>query len=146
MFEVRDGAGRLLQRVHNIVTNVGLAAVLLALTNEFAGLNYVALGTSTTTPAKTNTQLGTELVRVLNSRAEVMSGTAPELTIEAQFRASDVTAHIREVALFGGASASSVANSGTMFNHAVLNIDNTNAATDLTITAKITVTEKAVTP
>ena len=144
MFEVRDDRGRVLQRVHNLVTDLGIEAALLGLNGQFSGLAYVALGTGTKAPAKTDTTLETETVRVLHSYSDITSGTGRALVIEGQFRAQDTTAHIREIGLFGG-SATGAADSGTMFNRAALDIDNTSGTTDLTITATVTITAKVVT-
>ena len=144
VFEVRDERGRLLQRVHNLVTDAGLSAALQGLNNSFAGISYMAVGTGTTAPVKTDTKLGVELVRVIHTRSDVTNTSPPALMIEAQFRAADTTAHIREVGLFGG-DATGVADSGTLFNRAQLNIDNSSGTSDLTITATITITAKVVT-
>ena len=144
VFEVRNASGRLLQRVHNLVTDAGLTAALLGLNNEFAGISYMAVGTGTAAPLKTDSKLGVEYARVIQTRRDITNASPPVLLIEAQFRAPDVTAHIKEVGLFGG-DATGVADSGTLFNRAALNIDNSAGAQDLTITAKITITAKGAT-
>ena len=117
IFEVFNERGELLQRVHNLVTDVGIEAALLGLKNQFGGISYMAVGTGTVAPAKTDTKLGAEFVRVLQTRADVSNVSPPSLLVEAQFRAADTTVHIREVGLFGG-DATGVADSGSLFNRA----------------------------
>lgn len=102
-------------------------------------ISYVALGTSSTTPAATDTQLGAEVFRKpVTSYTNVTTG---ELLVTGYFSSTDaVGINIAEIGFFGGASASSVANSGVLIAHGLYtlssktNIEALQAVLDLTYT------------
>lgn len=102
-------------------------------------ISYVALGTSSTTPAATDTQLGAEVFRKpVTSYTNVTTG---ELLVTGYFSSTDaVGINIAEIGFFGGASASAVANSGVLIAHGLYtlssktNVEALQAVLDLTYT------------
>lgn len=96
------------------VTNAGLNALRDALRNgDNCQIKYVALGTGTTAPAATDTQLQTEVFRkVLTSDLSGSIGELLPVVYLAPADANGVT--VQEVGLFIGASATVAANSGTL--------------------------------
>lgn len=97
-------------------TNTGKSLILqrLGSTNTYtANINYGALGTSATTPAVTDTQLGSEQARAILSLASIASNV---LTL--QFFFSDAALSNNTYQEFGTfVDGSASANSGQIFNH-----------------------------
>ena len=125
----------------NLITNAGKVAIarrlvgIAELANE--GKNtYGATGTDATAPLVTDTVLGTELTRKLKSSSSYVAGTR-----KSKFRVAFTTAEsngaLKEFGLFGEA-ASGAADSGTMFEHAAIDIVKDNTKT-LIIEVVITV-------
>lgn len=110
------------------ITNAGVN--LLRNANSGADnplITYVALGTSSTTPAATDTQLGAEVFR--KAVTSYTNGTTGEILVTGYFSATDaVGINITEIGFFGGITASSAANSGVLIAHGLYTLSNkTNA-------------------
>ncbi len=109
--------GLLLCRAHNLVTTNGksVAAALFGSASGYVGAQYLALGTSSTAPAVTDTALGAEVFRkpfagVFTSSAAVDCST--------YLLNGDAVFTWAEAGLFGnGAGAGS--GSGTLLTHAL---------------------------
>jgi len=121
---------------HNLITTAGLTMIAKRLAGEANDCNitYVAVGTDSTAPAVGDTTLGAELDRNANSYT-AYSGTA--ITVRGYFGPAEAVGAIEEMALFGEA-ASAAADSGTMFNHALMSETKTTSET-LSIEAVITI-------
>lgn len=77
---------------------------------------YVAVGTSSTAPTTADTQLGAESFR--KAVTTYTNGATGEVLISMYMAPSDdVGDNIQEVGFFGGASASSLPNSGVLIAH-----------------------------
>jgi len=115
-----------------------LVQYLINGTTYAGGINYGALGTGSTTPAAGDTQLTTESARAVPSIANDVSNN------EAQFQfyfpdANLSNATYKEAGSFMNGTAS--ANTGKLFNHALLGSNYTKTAgTDTTLEIDITFT------
>lgn len=120
----------------NLITTSGLSQVVKQLTDDEAtGITYCALGSSDTAVAITDTTLGTEVTRkAITTRTDSVA-TAEFSTF---FTAAEATYAIEEIALFAGASATTSADSGRMWNHWLQSYDNSTGGFDLTIDVTIT--------
>ena len=123
----------------NLVTNAGknlVAQVLLDIEGYDTGLTFAALGSGTTTPAASDTELDTE-----ESRQPVSSRRPPPGAVAAFFTffpSTDVPSTIEEVGMFGHSTASSTADSGVLFSRALLSVTPM-AGEDLTLSYVLTV-------
>ena len=113
---VRDLKGRVLERVEreNLLVNVGLNMVRDALdTAAFdAEIKRVALGTSNTAPAMTDTQLGAEIFRkVVTSTSTPAVG---QLQTVWYIAPAEAVAAIEEIGWFAGVAAGAAANTGIL--------------------------------
>lgn len=122
----------------NLVCDRGKNIVAARLNNEttYTGIiNYLGVGTGTTTPLSTDTQLQTELARTTVSSS---SRSNSQTTLGFFFNSSTANGTITEVGAFIDGSAS--ANSGQIWNHALFSpsITKTSAET-LTITLVTTI-------
>ncbi|MBM3131955.1 MAG: hypothetical protein FJZ95_02835 [Chloroflexi bacterium] len=104
------------------------------------GLTYYAIGTGTTPPAASDTQLATETGRKTFTEINYNSATF-ELTITTFFAAADCTYDIQEVGIFGGASATATANTGKLADRALVSFDNSLGSYDLTFESIIELSE-----
>lgn len=121
---------------HNLVVAAGLNMICDLLDGtETTGLTYHALGTGTTSPATGNTALNSEQARKAISSQEV---TANQLLSSTFFTSTESTLNIKEVGLFGGASAGTTSGSGILFAHSLLSYDNSSGLVDLTIDHTVT--------
>jgi hypothetical protein len=101
-------------------------------------VTYVAIGTSGTTPATTDTKLGAEVYR---KKVDSYSNgaSAGEILVSAYLNASEaVGVVIAEVGFFGGNSAGSAANSGVLvgrglYSHTKVGTEGIQLQMDLTI-------------
>jgi len=116
--------------VHNLVVTAGKELVAdLLIDDASTGLTYHAIGTSGTAPAVGDTTLGTEAARkawTIRSRATNI------ITLEVFYLASEATFNISEAGVFGGATASTSADSGILFSHYLQAYDNSAGLVDLT--------------
>ena len=103
--------------INNRVMNI----VLDKLASCFAGgvadleIKYLALGTSADSIDDMQWELGNEIFRTGPSEAPAM-GTTGEVITEFTVLDSEAVANIQEVGIFGGSSAISVPNSGTLIS------------------------------
>lgn len=96
------------------------------------GINYIAIGTGTATPALTDTQLQTEVNRAIISYAADLTNN--QALIQALFPDGILTTGtvVTEIGSFIGGTAS--ANTGDIFNHGLLGTPYTKSSgTDTTI-------------
>lgn len=99
---------------------------------------YVAVGTSSTAPAATDTQLGAEVFRkALTSSADGVSAGEGVFTLYLSPQ-DTVGTVIAEVGWFAGSSASGTANSGVLvaralYSHTKTNSESINLSFDLTV-------------
>lgn len=115
--------------VHNIVVTAGKVLVADFLAGETrTGLNYHAIGTSTTAPAAGDTALGTEAAR---KAVTSISRSSVSVLISTFYTAAQSTFNIKEVGIFGN-GATAAAGSGTLFSHAAQSEDNSAGSNDLT--------------
>jgi hypothetical protein len=108
---------------HAHVTNAGLERATALV---MADLNHSAVGTSTTSPLVSDTQLGTETNRIATT-TETQSGRA--FQNRTFYANADMPATIEEVGWFMNGSAS--ANSGSILAHVLLNF--VKASDDMTL-------------
>lgn len=79
-------------------------------------ITYVALGTSSTAPTAADTQLGSEVFRKKVTAST--NGATGEILINMYLAPGDaIGKDIEEVGFFGGASATSRANTGVLIGH-----------------------------
>jgi len=130
---------RTIQIFHNLVCTSGKVAIARRLMNSATQSNegmitYGATGTGNTAPSASDTTLTTELARKVIATAFFTSNV---VTLRVFFNTTSSNGNIKEFGLFGeGASGS--ANTGTMFNHALVTVTKTSAET-LTIEAELTI-------
>ena len=128
-----------IKEYNNTVVTCGKVAIARRLgnlgtyTNE-GRITYGATGTGTTTPAITDIKLTTELTRKLISSSSISGNIA---IIRAFFNTTESNGALKEFGLFGEAATGS-ADSGTMFNHVLIDIVKTVADT-LTFEIQITI-------
>jgi len=129
--QLRDAkTGRLKkrQKIKNLVCNAGrnaFAAIAMdgATGSGYTGqLNYLAVGTSTTAPAVTDTQLGAEVARTLEADSAQVGSV---VTYDFSFGTGSANTTLREIGVFMDGTAS--ANTGQMFDHASCDITKTSS-------------------
>ena len=125
----------------NLIVNVGKVAIARRLAGIGLKANegqatYGATGTDATAPDVTDTILGTELARKLVASSSYNAGMR-QCEIRTYFNKTESIGALKEFGLFGEDAAGG-GGSGTLFNHAAINItkDNTKA---LTIVVTITI-------
>lgn len=123
----------------NLVPTVGREAIgrriiLEGLRQDEGAITYGAVGTGTTAPVNSDTQLETEL-----TRKQIASATysANIIRIRTFFTAAEAVGTLREYGLFGE-EATAAADSGTLFQRVSINKVKTNTKT-LTIESEITI-------
>lgn len=116
---IRDRRGRFLpgsgRTFKNLITNAGTNLMRDALGGYVtdAKIKYVAVGTSSTAPAATDTQLGAEVFRKAVTTVDNTVGTGQLLTTM-YLSPQDANVGIQEIGWFAGSSATATANSGVM--------------------------------
>ena len=121
---------------HNMIVTLGLGLVADFLVDVVdAGVTYHAFGTGSVAPVMGNTALGTEAGRKLWT---TRSRSGAVVSFSVFYAAASCTFYIREVGAFGGAAASATPGSGTLFNRALLDYDNSGGANDLTFDLTVT--------
>lgn len=116
---------------HNVITTVGRQLLARRMSGqETVGLAYMAIGTGTTTPVISNTQLGSESLRKVFT--ECYQGDV-YLYSSVFFLASECSFFIKEGGLFGGAAAIASANTGSLFCRFLVGEDNSVNRFDLSI-------------
>lgn len=123
--------------VHNLIVTVGKAMVGdWAIDVEATGLTYQAFGTGATTPDLTDTTLTTESARKIWT---TRSRSANVVTLSVFYAAAQCTFNIKEVGIFGGATAGAAADSGKLFSHYLQSYDNSGGTYDLTFDYILTI-------
>jgi len=125
----------------NLVTNVGKIAIArrlagIGLKANEGQITYGATGTNAAAPDVTDTILGTELERKLVASSSYNAGTK-QCTIRTFFTTAESNGALKEFGLFGEDAAGG-GGSGTLFNHAAIDITKDNTKT-LTIEVIITI-------
>lgn len=139
---LRDIAGREVDRreQHNIIVTAGRAWVLkhIAGTDVFAGnvtapLKYLAIGTSTTAPATSDTTLGSEVTRkaVDAFTTSNITSNPPSYQLEASFATNEGNTTLGEVGLLNSSSV------GTLLAHATFGTINKTTSNTLGISYTI---------
>lgn len=115
---------------HNLWTTLGQYFLLdMLIATETLGLTYHAVGTGTNAPALGDTQLQTEYVRTAFS---LRQRNTLEITVSAFYPAVTIAINIKELGIFGGASASGTPNSGKLYSRVALTYNNAASPADLT--------------
>lgn len=134
--------GRELRRVEaeNLITNSGAAVIAQLLNGEIQVVApiYGAVGTASTAPAVTDTQLGSELARALVA-SQARGGNL--LTWNFFFTTAMANGSIAEAGVFLsalGLVASPTANSGALLNHALVSASKNNTET-MTLQVQLTI-------
>lgn len=126
------------QMTNNMVVTTGknaLADRLIGTTTNNRGIiTYCALGTGSTAPTEDDTTLETELFRKLISVRSVVGNVA---TFQTFYTATEVVGTLTEAGLFGD-SATSTADSGTLFCRTLINRVKTSSDT-LTLLWTVTI-------
>lgn len=122
----------------NLITTAGRVALArrLGYTNLYShegAITYGAVGTDNTAPTIGDTTLGTEIERVTINQTTYSSNI---VTIRTYFSTAEGNGALKEFGLFGEA-ATGVADTGTLFEHAAIDI--VKAVTD-TLTVEVLIT------
>ena len=127
----KDGKVKERREEKNLIVSAGLTFICSRMANATAGvMSHMAVGSGTTTPAASNTDLGT----VLGAREPLDSTTASSNTVTyvSSFEAGEGTGAVTEAGLFNAAS------SGTMLCRTVFPVVNKGANDTMAITWTIT--------
>jgi len=140
LIDVRTGKKEI-KEFENLITNAGKVAIarrlvgIAELANE-SQCTYGATGTDATAPLVTDTVLGTELARKIKASSSYVVGSRTG-TFRVFFTTAESNGAIKEWGLFGEA-ATAAADSGTLMEHAALDITKNNTKT-LTVETILTV-------
>lgn len=127
----KDGKVKERREEKNLIVSAGLTFICSRMANATAGvMSHMAVGSGATTPAASNTDLGT----VLGAREPLDSTTASSNTVTyvSSFEAGEGTGAVTEAGLFNAAS------SGTMLCRTVFPVVNKGANDTMAITWTIT--------
>lgn len=123
----------------NLITATGMVLVcemLIDTASYDTGLTYHAIGTSTVAVASGDNKLTAEFGRkAITSK----SRTGKELTYSTFYTAAQSTASIQEAGMFGHNTASTASNTGILFSHYLVQVNNTASLYDLTFSYVLTV-------
>lgn len=127
-----------IKEYNNLIVTVGKVAIArrlggIALLANEGQCTYGAVGTDATAPLVTDTVLGTELARKALSVTSYVSNV---ITLRTFYTTAEANGALKEFGLFGEA-ATAAADSGTMFNHAAIDLTKDNTKTlivEVTIT------------
>ncbi len=131
LIDVRTGKKEI-KEFKNLITNAGKVAIsrrivgIDQISNEGKG-TYGATGTDDTTPLVTDIALGTELARKLKSSSSYVAGTRKS-KFRVAFTTSESNGTLKEFGMFGE-GASGAADTGTLFEHANIDIVKDNSKT-----------------
>ena len=130
--DAKTGKLKSVDNIKNLITYNGKCAIADRLrgatTNDRGTITYCAVGTDSTAPSSSNTQLGAEIERKLIAVREISESASNAAVFTTFYTTSEANGTLREVALFGD-DASETANSGTMYTHAAINRVKTSADT-----------------
>ncbi|MGZ6321555.1 MAG: hypothetical protein ACXWQR_19905 [Ktedonobacterales bacterium] len=115
---IRDRRGRFAKgggTFKNLIVDAGLNLMRDALIGAATDvrIRYVALGTSSTAPASSDTRLGTEVFRKPVT-SQIAGGSAGQAITTVYISPQDANVGIQEIGWFAGPSATATANSGVM--------------------------------
>lgn len=116
-------------KTHNLITTVGLNNIVDAFIGADIGPAYHAIGTGTTNPVIGDTTLTAEVSR---RSVTSMVRTSSSVTVSTFFPVAECTYNIKESGVFGGSSASTSPDTGTLISHYLQSYDNTAGSYDLT--------------
>lgn len=125
---------------HNIIVTAGRAWVLKHIVgtavfngNETAPLNYLAIGTSTTAPATSDTTLGSEVTRktIQSFTTTNLTSNPPSYQLECSFATNEGNTTLGEVGLLNSSA------SGTLLAHATFSTINKTTSNTLSISYTI---------
>lgn len=129
--------GEILAENHNMVVASGRSAILELVAGSISdGVSWLALGTSATSPADSDFKLGAEACRS-QLMEKTVSGDSIILSTFFNAGGLGVDSDFKEAGLFGGATASASADTGTMYAHTLVSFDNTTPS-NLTATWTLT--------
>jgi len=117
--------GKLVETIENKLMNAVLEAYSRSLLGTAPDIEiaYLALGTGSTAPTNTDTQLQTEVFRTpIVSLAETSTGVIESLFI---VLSAEAVAVVEEIGIFGGTTAGAGANSGTLLARVLWHHDKT---------------------
>ena len=135
---VAEAEGHLVSMLvtENLVVDDGLElAIDMLLDADDAGVAYCEIGTGSTTPTSSDTDLVTGVSRKSWLTRERAGQTGDFSTF---FLASESTYDIQEIGSFGGSGATITLGSGKMFSRWLQSYDNSGGNNDLTIDYSIT--------
>lgn len=137
--DVKTGKKEISKWHKNIIPTEGREGIARRLGNIAEKANegmvtYGAVGTGTTTPQNSDTQLETELARKLISSTSYVSNA---ITIRTFYTTAEANGALKEFGLFGE-DASGAANSGTLFQRVLIDRTKT-ASKTLTVESVITI-------
>lgn len=122
------------------ITNAGLNLLRDALDGaNNAKITYVALGTSSTAPAVTDTLLGAETFRKAVSTYTNGASTGEILVSMYLGPNDDVGGNIQEVGFFGGNTATSSPNTGVLLAHGLYTHNPKTGIESITFTLDLTI-------
>jgi len=133
VLELRDENGVLKEtrRKDNIIVASGFDYICAQVSGEpSSAMNYIAVGTGSTTPVTSQTALVSEVSRALGTYAHTV-GTQV-YTVSTTFEAGTATAALTEAGVFNSSSA------GTMLDRVVFSVINKGASDTLTATFQFT--------
>lgn len=123
----------------NLITATGQSLIgdmLIDVSSFDTGLTYHAIGTSSTAVASGDFKLGAESNR-LAITSKSRNGNV--LTYSTFFTAAQSAVSIQEAGLFGHNTASTASNSGILFNHYLVYLNNSASLYDVTMTYTLTI-------
>jgi len=123
----------------NLITTVGkqlIGDMLIDASGYDTGLTYQAIGTSSTSPTVSDTQLGAEAAR---KAVTSKSRSGNEITFSTFFTAAESSYNIQEAGIFGHSTATSSPNTGILFSHWLVSFDNSAGNYDLTFDYVLTI-------
>lgn len=122
---------------HNLVVTTGkvlVAQIMMEDSGYDTGLTYCEVGTNATTPALTDTNVGTVTKR---NPITAYRRTSNRVQFRTFFAAGDITAYLKAIGLYGHSTATSTNQTGELFNHAKIDFDNSSGAKDLTAVIEV---------
>lgn len=132
----KDGNLKEERHVENLMTNVGEAHIAdqLASSQDESAMSHMAIGTGTTNPASTDTQLANSIDRnALTSRTQGAGGDDNDIIYVGDWAAGDGTGAITEAGIFNSSA------SGTMLCRSTFATINKGASDTLKITWTVTI-------
>ncbi len=117
---------------NNLITATGVALVgnmLIDVASFDTGLTYHAIGTTSTAVASGDSILGAESKRLTVTSKSRSSNV---LTYSTFYTATQSAVSVQEAGMFGHNTASTASNTGILFSHYLVHVDNASGLYDLT--------------